>query len=207
MFLKYLSIIIFIFSYLLISLKHKLKLNKSAISLFTGGILWIIASIIIGSKEKITHALESTGSEIFNIIVFLLAAMVLVEVLVHYNFFDLIRLKLLKLNFDDRKQFVIIGIITFFLSALLDNLTVSIVMTQIARRFFKKNNLLIAASGIIILANAGGAWSPIGDVTTIMLWLANKFTALEIIKWGFLPSLFLGIIVLFMLSNKIEKKY
>lgn len=203
--LTFLAVGIFVASYILISLEHKIKLNKSAISLFTAGFLWIITSITVKSKEKLAHSLEIAGADIFNIVVFLLAAMTLVEVLIHYNFFDLIRLKLLKLKFNDRNQFIVIGTLTFFLSALLDNLTISIVMTQIARRFFKNKNLLIAASGIIVLANAGGAWSPIGDVTTIMIWLADKFTALEIIIWGFLPSLVLGIISLLMLAKKIEK--
>jgi len=203
-FFKIISIIFFLLSYLLISLEHKIKVNKSAISLFTAGFLWVVVGLTLKSKEKIIHNLEIAGSEIFNIVIFLLAAMTLVEILINYNFFDLIRLNLIKLKLKDKFQFIIIGIITFFLSALLDNLTISIVMTQIARRFFKKNNLLIAASGIIILANAGGAWSPLGDVTTIMIWLSGKFSTFDVIRWGILPSLVFGLISILFLSKKIQ---
>jgi Na+/H+ antiporter NhaD/arsenite permease-like protein len=199
------GIIIFISGYILIALEHKIKLNKSATALFTAGFLWLLVGLTQKSKSKIHHQLEVAGAEVFNILIFLLAAMTLVEVLIHYNFFDLIRIRLLELKLDDKKQFIIIGILTFFLSALLDNLTVSIVMTQIAQRFFKKENLLKTAAAIIIMANAGGAWSPIGDVTTIMLWLANKFNAFEVISMGLLPSIVLGAVVLIMLVKKIEK--
>lgn len=76
-------------------------------------------------------------------------------------------------------------------------------MIQIARRFYKDANLLIVASGIVILANAGGAWSPIGDVTTIMLWIAHKFDALTVISQGILPSLILGVVATVLLMRKI----
>jgi Na+/H+ antiporter NhaD/arsenite permease-like protein len=89
---------------------------------------------------------------------------------------------------SDKQQYLIMMGMTFFLSALLDNIAVTIAMLQIARRFFKDKNLLIAAASIVIAANAGGAWSPIGDVTTILLWLADKFTAFEVITYAFLPS-------------------
>ncbi len=198
------AVLVFVFSYLLITLEHKIRLNKSAVALFTAGFLWLITAIAVRSKETLSHALEIAGADIFNIVIFLLAAMTLVEILIHYNFFDLIRLRLLKMRLNDKKQFFVIGTLTFFLSALLDNLTISIVMTQIARRFFKNENLLVAAAGIVVLSNAGGAWSPIGDVTTIMIWLADKFSAMEVIIYGFLPSFVLGAIALVMLGNQIK---
>lgn len=198
------AILVFVFSYLLITLEHKIRLNKSAVALFTAGFLWLITAISVKSKETLSHALEIAGADIFNIVIFLLAAMTLVEILIHYNFFDLIRLKLLKMKLKDKKQFYVIGTLTFFLSALLDNLTISIVMIQIARRFFKNENLLVAAAGIVVLSNAGGAWSPIGDVTTIMIWLADKFSAMEVMTYGFLPSLVLGAIAIVMLGNQIK---
>lgn len=197
--------IIFIISYILITLEHNLKINKSGVSLFTAGILWILVAFSGISKSSISHILEKTGSEVFDIFIFLLAAMTLVEILINYNFFDKIRINLLKLNFDDKKQFIIISILTFFLSAFLNNITVGIVMMQIARRFFKKENLLIMASSIIVMANVGGAWSPLGDVTTIMIWLAGKFNASQIILYGFLPSLIFSLIFLIIMIKKIKK--
>ncbi len=79
-------------------------------------------------------------------------------------------------------------------------------MIQIARRFFSSERLLFVVTGIVVVANAGGAWSPIGDVTTIMLWLAGKFSALQIIGEGFLPSLVMGITATGLIARKLSKK-
>lgn len=197
------AVLLFLLGYTAITLEHKFSLHKSAIALLTGSLIWLVASLAAQDHHIIEETLHNTGAEIFEIVVFLLAAMTLVEILVHYKFFDMIRMKLLRMKLDDRKQFLVISFLTFFLSAVLDNLTVTIVMTQIALRFFKKNNLLVMVASIVIMANAGGAWSPIGDVTTIMLWLAKKFTSGEIIMQGFLPALLLGVTSTFMLLPKI----
>lgn len=185
--LEIIAILIFIFGYTAISLEHKIQISKSATALIMGAILWLIVPFINDAhfKQELLH----TGSEIFGIVVFLLAAMSLVEILVHYRFFDIIRGKIFALGLDEKKQFVVISIITFFLSAIVDNLTCTIVMVQIAKKFFTGTNLLRAVAAVVISANAGGAFSPIGDVTTIMLWLAGKFSAIDIITRGFLPSL------------------
>lgn len=198
-----LAVSIFVLGYIVITVEHKIGTHKSAVSLALGACLWIIAALVI-DKETLSHAVHDAGAEVFSIVVFLLAAMTLVEVLIHYRFFDIIRLKLYTLKLNDKKQFLIICFLTFFLSAVLDNLTITIVMIQIARRFFKGKNLVIAAAGIVVLANAGGAWSPIGDVTTIMLWLANKFSASEIILNGFLPSAVLGVVASLMLVRQMD---
>lgn len=197
--------IFFIISYILISLEHNLKINKSGVALFAAGFLWLLVALSGKSKSFISHSLEKAGSEIFDLIIFLLAAMILVEILIKYNFFDFIRIKLHKLNLDDKKQFILINLLTFFLSAFLDNITVGIVMIQTLKRFFKGKNLLIAAASVIVMANAGGAWSPLGDVTTIMIWLAGKFSASQIILWGFLPSLTFALVFIALMSKNIIK--
>lgn len=145
-----------------------------------------------------------TGHEIFSLVVFLLAAMSLVEILISCGIFDALRTKMLAYKLTNSKQFLIIMGVAFFLSAIVDNLTATIIMIQIARKFFKGNNLLVAAVGIVLGANAGGAFSPIGDVTTIMLWIAGKFTAIEIILNGFLPSVVIGAVAYFMLVKKVD---
>ena len=190
-----LAVIIFVLGYLAISLAYFLRVDKSAVALLVGGVLWAIIAATQPHGE-VGSALIETGSEIFSIIVFLLGAMTLVEILTHYRIFDLIRTRLFALHVSDRVQFWIIGILTFCLSPVLDNLTTTIVMAQVARRFFRGQNLLIALAAIVISANAGGAFSPIGDVTTLMLWLAEKFSAPEVIRQLFFPSL-----VLFLVSN------
>lgn len=199
------AICAFVLGYTAITLEHKFSTNKSAVALSLGAVLWIIASFSVDSNT-LEHHLHDAAAEVFQIVAFLLAAMALVEILTHYRFFDIIRTKLAQLKLPDRKQFMIMGVLTFFLSAILDNLTVTIVMIQIARQFFNGKNMLIAAAGIVILANAGGAWSPIGDVTTIMLWLANKFTAIEIIKNTFVPSTALAIISGWLLVRQMENR-
>lgn len=193
--------LIFVLGYLAIAIEHKIHMNKAAIALAMGGALWLLVAVagLDGFREAITHA----GGEIFEIVVFLLAAMSLVEILVHYKLFDVIRGRLLRMGLGNSQQFLMLVVLTFFLSALLDNLTTTIVMIQIARRFFKDKNLLVMAAAIVISANAGGAWSPIGDVTTIMLWIAGKFNAAEIILQGILPSLALAAVSTAMMYPKI----
>ena len=156
------------------------------------------------SEIKLEHTLIEAGNSVFGIVAFLLSAMTLVEILIHYNLFDVIRIWLIRLKLTEKKQFIMISFVTFFLSAILDNLTVTIIMIQIARKFFKGNNFLVMTANIVIMANAGGAWSPIGDVTTIMLWLADKFTALEIIRDAIVPSLTIGAVSTLMLKRRIE---
>lgn len=182
-----LAVIIFVLGYALITFEHRYKVNKSITATALAGILWAI--IAFAGDGHVTEALHEISAETFSLVVFLLAAMTLVEVLVHYRFFDFLRVRLFQLGLKDDMQLVLISALAFGLSAVIDNLTTTIVMVQIARRFFKGKNLLIAAGSIVVAANAGGAFSPIGDVTTIMLWLAHKFSALEVILWGFLPAL------------------
>ena len=180
--------IIFVVGYALITLEHHWKVNKSITATALAAVLWGLIAFTAPDMHAVEEALHLISAETFALVVFLLAAMTLVEILVHYRFFDLLRAKLFALGLKDAAQLILITAIAFFLSAIIDNLTTTIVMVQIGRRFFKGHNLLIAAGSIVVAANAGGAFSPIGDVTTIMLWLAGKFTALEIIAWGFLPA-------------------
>lgn len=131
----------------------------------------------------------------------------LVEILVHYGLFDALRAKLLLLNINDEQQFLLIMLITFFMTALLDTVAVAIAMIQIARRFFKGKNLLIAAAAIIVATSAGGAWSPLGNVTTILLWLADKFTVTEVIQYAFLPSFAMFATTIGLLYRKLNWLY
>lgn len=191
--------------YLLITLEQKFNTHKSAIALTLGAVLWLLAAVnLLHDKEALHHALSHAGAEIFNIVAFLLAALALIEILVHYKFFDLIRAKLIALNVGDKQQFLLVMVLTFFFSGILDNIAITIAMLQIALRFFTGKNMIIAAAGIVIAANAGGAWSPVGDVTTIMLWLAGKFTALEIIQYAFFPSFALALVAGTMLYRKLD---
>ncbi|MBI2577321.1 MAG: sodium:proton antiporter NhaD [Candidatus Wildermuthbacteria bacterium] len=196
--------VVFVLGYIAIALEHPLKVSKAAIALLIGGALWII--VALNGVDHLRLELLEAGGEIFELIVFLLAAMSLIEILLHYQFFDVIRGKLFALRLSEKQQFLIISLIAFFLSAVIDNLTTTIVMIQIARKFFKGENLLIAVAGIVIAANAGGAFSPIGDVTTIMLWLGGKFGTFEIIWKAVLPALVLFGIAAAFLASKIKQE-
>jgi len=199
-----LACIIFVVGYVLITLEHQWKINKSITATALAAILWCLIALSGADHNLVESAIHHLSGETFSLIVFLLAAMTLVEILVHYRFFDLLRVKLFSLGLKDSAQLVLISIIAFFLSGIIDNLTTTIVMVQIARRFFKGKNLLIAVGSIVVASNAGGAFSPVGDVTTIMIWLAGKFTALEIITWGFLPSLSILIVSTWLFVRQIE---
>ena len=196
--------VLFVVGYVLITLEHQSKINKSLTATALAAVLWGAIALSGADHHLVEEALHHLSGETFSLVVFLLAAMTLVEVLVHYRFFDILRIKLLALGLRDSAQFVLIATIAFFLSAVIDNLTTTIVMIQIARRFFKGNNLMVAAAAIVVAANAGGAFSPIGDVTTIMIWLAGKFTALEVILWGFLPSLAVLLTSMFLFVRQIK---
>lgn len=194
---------IFLIGYLLISLEYFFRIDKSATALLTGGALWALIAAM-QERGEFASAIAHAGGDIFSIVVFLLGAMTLVEVLAHYRIFDAIRARLFALHVSDHRQFLIISALTFALSPLLDNLTTTIVMMLVARRFFRGQNLLIALAAIVISANAGGAFSPIGDVTTLMLWLAGKFTALQVIGQLIVPSLVLFLVSIGLLMRQLK---
>lgn len=196
---------IFILGYVYIALEHKSHINKSGISLALGGILWLIVAFIEHNKSEISLSIHENGAEIFSIVVFLLSAMTIVELLVHYQLFDWIREKIVKNKISQIKLFWLLGLLTFVMSAFLDNLTTTLIMIQIGRKIYKdKNNFLIFVANTIIAANAGGAASPIGDVTTIMLWLANKFNALQVISIGIIPAIVAWVIPQYLMGKKIK---
>ena len=194
--------IVFAIGYIGIATEHRFHINKAAWALFVGGILWVL--VALAGTHHLEELLMETGHEIFSLVVFLLAAMSLVEILISCGVFDALRTKMLEYKLTNKKQFLIIAVVVFFLSAIVDNLTATIIMIQIARMFFKGKNLLVAAAGIVVVANAGGAFSPIGDVTTIMLWIAGKFSAGEVIFNAFLPSVVIGVIAYLMFMRQID---
>lgn len=202
-----LAISIFAAGYGAIALEHRFFISKAAIAIVLAALLWIVAGIVLPA-DKITHYLSEASVSIFGIVIFLLTAMTLVEILVHYSFFDAIERWLRQHSWTPYYLGWIITFITFFLSAFLDNLTTTIVMIQIVRRFFVKQEQLAVGALVVIAANAGGAFSPIGDVTTIMLWFAQKFTAVQVLMQGFLPALVLTVVTgLFLLRFVKSQKF
>ena len=204
---------VFIVGYLFIALEHTVKIDKAATALLTGTLCWVIyilgrdAFVLnIPAEESVHFVVESLREnlgEISEILFFLLGAMTIVEIIDAHEGFSVITDKITTTN---RVRLLwILSILTFFLSAALDNLTTAIVMSALLRKLIHdKQDLWMFAGLLIIAANAGGAWSPIGDVTTIMLWIGGQVTAMHIIKEIFLPSLVCLLVPLTMVSFKFK---
>ncbi len=216
----YLMILLFVVGYTIIALEHPLKINKSATALVLGVLLWVFAMIggegtLIDTSSLRDFIISNPGSkfsdwlvhsqllnalgEVSEILFFLLGAMTIVELVDTQGGFKLITDKIQTTK--KVKLLWVISILAFFMSAALDNLTSSIVMVALLRKLIAdKKERWFYASMVIIAANSGGAWSPIGDVTTIMLWVANKVSTLNIIKMTFLASLTSLLVPLIVLS-------
>jgi len=198
-------LIVFVIGYLAIAFEHLLKLNKAAAALLTGVFCWTIYILSGVDKEHVVEELLHHLGEISSILFFLLGAMTIVELIDSHNGFAIItdRIK----TRSKPKLLWIIAAITFFLSALLDNLTTAIVMTSlIAKLLENKKDRLWFTSMIIIAANAGGAFSPLGDVTTTMLWIGKQITAPNIIAELFLPSVFVCLVPLVILTPRFRNQ-
>ena len=196
--------LIFVVGYIGIALEDRLFVNKAATSLMLGVALWVITAIAL-PENKVQQFLVETSSDIFGIIIFLLTAMTLVEILIHYHFFDYIEYWLRKRGWTQYQLGWAIATIAFIFSGFIDNLTTTIVAIQITKRMFTSKARLYIAALVVIVANAGGAFSPIGDVTTLMLWFAKKFTAEQVILQGFLPSLVLALVAAVLILRNVEK--
>ena len=184
--MELISVLIFVIGYLAIAFEHPLKINKTASALVTGVLVWVVFALVKGpdSLESLSHHLGSTSEILF----FLLGAMTLVELVDAHHGFHFVS-KLIKTN-QAAKLMWIIGFFAFFLSAVLDNLTTSIVMVTLLRKLVSDKSMRMYFVGVVVIAaNAGGAWSPIGDVTTTMLWIGGQISALGIVKSLFIPSL------------------
>jgi len=206
--------IIFVIGYLAIALEHYIKVNKSANALFFGAALWLVWFRYQGSPygeglEHVSHQLFDTFGDLAQILFFLMGAMTIVALIDANDGFSLITSRI---KTDNAKSLMwIISWIAFFLSAALDNLTTTIVMVTLCRKMVDDaKNRMFFTGLIVIAANAGGAWSPIGDVTTTMLWIGKQISALGIIESLFLPSavclLVPVIIVSFIVKGKVRSK-
>lgn len=181
-------IAIFVIAYAAIALEHPLKINKSGSALVGAGLLWSIYALSVGDAHLVSEQLSESLMGTAQIVFFLMGAMTIVEVVDAHNGFEVIttRIKTSRLS----TLMWLVGFVTFFLSAILDNLTTTIVMISLMRKLLaKREDRLFFAGIIVIAANAGGAWSPIGDVTTTMLWIGGQVTALAIMQSVLLPSL------------------
>ncbi len=228
-----LMVVIFIVGYTMIALEHPLKIDKAASALLMGTVLWALYALngqeilnlgysrawlhfselnpslsktAEGVREFIVHHdVMDHLANISTILFFLLGAMTIVEIVDQHEGFKIITDKIKTTN--KTKLMWIISFLTFFMSSVLDNLTTTIVIIALLRKLIDdKQTRWFFAAMVVVAANAGGAFSPIGDVTTIMLWIGGQITTANIIMKLFLPSLFTMIIPLLVLSLTLKGK-
>jgi len=196
---------VFVLGYLTIAFEHPLRINKAASALITGVLCWTIYILQSNNPETVSEELLHHLGEIASILFFLLGAMTIVELIDSHNGFDIITQKINTTS--QQKLLYMIAGITFFLSALLDNLTTAIVMTSLCTKILqRKEDKLWFAGMIVIAANAGGAWSPLGDVTTTMLWIGHQITALNIMKQLFVPSVVVCLLPMLIIGRRYKGK-
>ncbi len=198
-------IIIFVLAYASIALEHPLKVNKSASALIGAGLLWTIYALFGGDHHLVSENLTESVAATAQIVFFLMGAMTIVEVVDAHNGFRVItsRIKTTKLT----SLLWLVGFVSFFLSSILDNLTTTIVMISLMKKLLDRHDDRLFFAGIIVIAaNAGGAWTPIGDVTTTMLWIGGQITTLNIMQGVFLPSLACLIVPLTLLTFVLRGK-
>lgn len=197
-------VILFLIGYLFIALESVTEVNKAAIALLMCVLCWSVYVFSPGAEigEMLKMHLGDTAETLF----FLMGAMTIVEIVDANGGFNFVR-DLMKTR-DKRKLLWRVAIATFFLSAILDNLTTSIVMVMVLRKLVRDNKeRMIYAGLVIIAANAGGAFSPIGDVTTIMLWIKGMITTQGVITEIFLPSLMAMVVPTFILQYQLNGKF
>ena len=194
-----LMIVIFVLGYFAIALEHPIKVDKAASALITGVLIWTLFVLSGADQNFIEEQLLHHLSEISSILFFLLGAMTIVELVDAHEGFSIITDKITTKN--RVKLLWIISVLTFFFSATLDNLTTTIVMVSLLRKLIDdKYERWFFAGIVVVAANAGGAWSPIGDVTTTMLWIGGQLTTMTIIKTLIIPSIVAMIVPLTVLT-------
>lgn len=198
-----LIILVFVVGYLAIAMEHSIKINKAATALITAVVCWTIYILYTSDKHMVGEQLSEGLGELSGILFFLLGAMTIVELIDAHNGFELITTRITQRN--RRKLLWIVSFITFFMSPLLDNLTTTIVMVSLVRKLVGDQRDRLYFTGMIIIAsNAGGAWSPIGDVTTTMLWIGGQVTAGNITQKLLLPSMACMMVPLILLSVRMR---
>jgi NhaD family Na+/H+ antiporter len=202
-----LMILTFTIGYFLIAIEHLSKINKTAVALVMAIICWVLQFFNHNhaNEDNLSH-LSTHLANISQIIFFLLSALIIVEIINVHKGFQIIS-RHIQIR-SKRKLLWVIGFITFFLSSILDNLTTTIIMVTLIRKLAEEGEeRLLLGGAIVIAANAGGAWTPIGDVTTTMLWIGGQLSSLSIMRTLFLPSLACLIVSLCVLNFALKGQF
>jgi Na+/H+ antiporter NhaD/arsenite permease-like protein len=190
----FLILVLFIVGYTAIIFEHPLKINKTGIALLTAVLCWTV--YFVNSTHPLSQDLATLGhhvSDVAQIIFFIMGAMALVELIDSHKGFNIIT-DLIHTR-KKRSLLFLVALVTFFLSSVLDNLTTTILLISLLRKLVPdRKERIVLGCVVVIAANAGGAWSPIGDVTTTMLWINGQITTIPVMKSLFLPS-FISLVV------------
>ena len=180
-------IVLFVIGYIGIASEHVLHINKATFALIMCGVLWAVYAMC-GHDPNLSEDMILALGDTCEIVVFLIGAMTIVELIDRYGGFNIIVHHIKAKN--KRGLMWVLAVVAFFLSAILDNMTTTIIMVMMLRRMLSdQKERWMFASVIVLSANAGGAWSPIGDITTIMLWMKNYVSSLDLIENLLIPSL------------------
>jgi NhaD family Na+/H+ antiporter len=202
-----LIVTIFIVGYLAIIFEYYIKVNKTASALLMAVFTWILLFIGKGGWQGFAKGeIQDHITDASQIIFFLIGAMTLIELIDSHNGFKMITSFIATKS--KKRLLWIVALLAFFLSAVLDNLTTTIVMISILRKILPepKDRRLLGAT-VVVASNAGGAWTPIGDVTTTMLWIKGNVTSIAVMKALFLPSIFSLLVTVTLLSLKVRGRY
>lgn len=198
---------VFFLGYVAIVLEHVLRINKAAIALISASILWTMIFLFFGmDHQQSMAALSHQMAEVSELVFFLLGAMTIVELIESHNGFLL--LSRMGKGLSKQKAALALSLLTFFMSSVLDNLTTTLVMIALLRRLIADREERLLLGGLVVIAaNAGGAWTPIGDVTTTMLWIKGNITTHKIIPALFLPSLLSMFVAYFLLTYNLKGSF
>jgi Na+/H+ antiporter NhaD/arsenite permease-like protein len=203
--MMFILLAIFGIGYAAIAFESAIKINKAASALITGVLCWVVYILFTVNKLAVNDSLLKHLGDISGILFFLLGAMTIAELIDAHDGFDTIARFVNSTN--KRSLIWIVGFLSFFLSAILDNLTTTIVMVSLLRKLVKNQDDRLLFVGIVVIAaNAGGVWTPIGDITTTMLWIGGQISAANIMSKLFLPSLVCLIVPLIIISISIKGK-
>lgn len=193
-----------VLGYILVIFESPLKINKTITAILTGSLCWVSFALLNnGEQSVLSEKLSLHFGEIAGLLIFLLGAMTIVELIDLHKGFSVITHRIRTKSV--LKLLWIVGGVTFFMSALLDNLATAIIMITLLKKLMPKGEVRMTLAGIVVIAaNAGGAFSPIGDVTTTLLWIGGQVSALGIVKVLFIPSIFVILIPLIIASFRMR---
>jgi Na+/H+ antiporter NhaD/arsenite permease-like protein len=197
-------LLVAILGYLFVIFESPIRINKTITAILTGSLCWIVIAIFNpGNAPIISEKLVTYFGEISGLLIFLLGAMTIVELIDLHKGFTVITHRIRTKSVLELLW--IVGFVTFVLSAMLDNLATAIIMVTLLRKLMPKSEVRMTLAGIVVIAaNAGGAFSPIGDITTTLLWIGGQVSAFGIVKVLILPSIMVLLVPLIIASFRMK---